>query len=128
MDKRVYVTKSGDFGTIVRSGGILGIKDSFAIVDDVGNRTFHTGKCDDFAYSTSGETPSGKVVDIPLDGIFMIKEHGQSSTLEQEYTKMSREQKDVFCESWSSMTSEERTNAIEEKRPTTRRSKRLSQT
>ena len=65
--KRVYVPSTKTFGTIVRTGGVLGLSASYAIVDDVGKRSVFVGKNVDFVYVDSSQTPGGEDVEIPPD-------------------------------------------------------------
>lgn len=65
--KRVYVPSTKTFGTIVRTGGVLGLSASYAIVDDVGKRSVFVGKNVDFVYVDSSQKPGGEDVEIPPD-------------------------------------------------------------
>lgn len=74
--RRVYVPSTGTFGTIVRQGGIFGLSESYAIVDDLGKKQVFVGNKIEFVNVDSSETLSGEKVDIPLDVVPTIqKEH-----------------------------------------------------
>ncbi len=124
--RRVYILKSGNFGNIVKSGGILGMKESYAAVDDTGSRIVFMGKSsDDFAYTDTGMTPSGDNVDIPRDGVSMIETDESmtrvmSNTLVKRYISMDKADRHSFCEKWEAMSSEEKRAISEGERPGTR--------
>lgn len=65
--KRVYVPSTKTFGTIVRQGGILGLTSSYAVVDDVGERSVFLGNNMEFVYVDSSQKPGGEAVKIPPD-------------------------------------------------------------
>lgn len=129
--RRIYIVKSGNFGNIIKSGGILGMKNSYAAIDDSGTRLVFMGKSTEFAYSDCGETPSGVKMDIPRDGVSMIVgdesvTRTMSTTLVNKYNGMSKEERQSFCESWENMTPEEKRGIFEDKRPKTRTNVRKS--
>lgn len=124
---RVYIMKSGNFGNIIKSGGILGMKDSYAAVDDSGSRFVFMGKSSsEFAYSDTGETPSGENVEIPRDGVSIITNdecvtRSMSTTLVKNYNHMDKDERNAFCDKWETMTREEKRSILEDKRPNTRK-------
>lgn len=62
MDKRVYEKSSGRFGTIVKSSGLLGLKNSVAVAFDDGGKGAFFGK------SLSGVVSvEDGCDDVPLD-------------------------------------------------------------
>ena len=74
--RRVYVPSTKTFGTVVRQGGILGLSESYAIVDDLGKKKVFVGNNIEFVYVDSSEKLSGEKVDIPQDVVPTIqKEH-----------------------------------------------------
>lgn len=74
--RRVYVPSTETFGTVVRQGGILGLSESYAVVDDLGNKKAFIGNNIEFVYVDSSEKLSGEKVDIPIDVVPTIqKEH-----------------------------------------------------
>jgi len=74
--RRVYVPSTKTFGTVVRQGGILGLSESYAIVDDLGNKKVFVGNKIEFVFVDSSEKLSGEKVDIPKDVVPTIqKEH-----------------------------------------------------
>ena len=72
--RRVYVPSTKTFGTVVRQGGILGLAESYAVVDDLGKKKAFVGNNIEFVYVDSSETLSGENVDIPEDVVPTIQE------------------------------------------------------
>lgn len=74
--RRVYIPSTQTFGTVVREGGILGLSESYAVVDDLGKKQVFVGNKIEFVYVDSSEKLSGEKVDIPQDIVPTIqKEH-----------------------------------------------------
>jgi len=116
--ERVYVRKTGKFANVVKTGGILGIKDSYATIDDFGERLAFIGKSSEFAYTSSGNTPSGENITIPEDGVSMILECGLCSkyntgVFASKYNSMTTEEKISFCENWQTLSDDDKTKLLE---------------
>ena len=102
QNKRVYHKESGKFGTIVKSQGILGLKDSIAIVFDDGTKKAYFGKGLNAVVCVSDDCN-----DIPIDIIAIWKnelkpEH--SSKLIKSYSELSDEDKDSVRTRWANAT------------------------
>ena len=115
--ERVYMRNSGNFGNIVKTGGILGIKDSYAALDDDGNKIVFMGKSSEFAFTKSGETPSGEKVDMPVDGLALITDCGlvgkvKTRTLAKTYGALDQEGKASFCDNWCKLSDEEKVKLL----------------
>lgn len=65
--RRVYVPSRKTFGYIVKEGGILGLKSSFAVVDDNGKRLLFVGDTPEFVYTDTSENTCGQKCDVPED-------------------------------------------------------------
>ena len=113
---RVYVPSSGHFGHIQKKGGILGIKDSFAVIDDTGKRSIYVGKClGDFTYCETKKTPLGDDCMVPHDGVTLIKkEFPTCGKFIKEYLKMTAEERQALCERWCNMSHAERKRVVDE--------------
>jgi len=115
--ERVYIRNSGNFANIVKTGGILGIKNSYAALDDDGNRLVFMGKSSEFAFTGTGETPSGEKVELPLDGFTLITEcglvgKGKTKALVKTYNALDQEGKASFCERWCKLSDDEKLKLI----------------
>lgn len=71
--RRVYVPSRKVFGSIVKSGGILGIPSSYAILDDTGKRLVFVGEKIEFVYVDSSSNVKGENVEIPPDVVTDIR-------------------------------------------------------
>lgn len=67
--RRVYVPSKQIFGTVVREGGILGLKTSYAVVDDLGKKMVFVGDDIEFVYVDSSEDLNGNKVEIPSEDV-----------------------------------------------------------
>jgi len=107
--ERIYIKKTGNFANVIKTGGILGIKNSYAALDDDGGRVVFMGKTTEFVFTSTGETPSGEKVDIPLDGMTLITECGlvsknKTKALVKTYHAMDPSSKISFCEEWCKLS------------------------
>ena len=121
--ERVYLPSTGSFGNIQKKGGILGIKESYAIIDDSGKRTIYAGKTTgDFVYTESKCTSRGDRMEIPMDGVTMIKKDfkgTQCSKFLAKYSSMSAEEKESLCKKWCEMSQEQKTCMVENRESVT---------
>ena len=106
---RVFVRKTGEFAYVIKSGGILGIKDSYAIVDEMGSKIVFMGKTSEFVFIDTGMCPSGEVVEIPEDGVSLIMDFTTATKAKRlafakKYNGMTLEQKKDFCNEWCSLS------------------------
>lgn len=113
---RVFVPSTGHFGHVQRKGGILGIKDSYAVIDDTGKRLIYTGKClGDFVYSETKKTPLGDEQEIPTDGITLFqKEFPGCGRFCAKYNKMTPSERQALCDKWSHMSMVEKKCVLDE--------------
>lgn len=139
--RRVYVPATKTFGTIVRQGGILGLRESYAIVDDVGSKTVFVGDKIDFVYVDTSTTLSGEKITIPPDVVPEVKKQyspPEATKLVTDLYKTSLDDREkacqqlkTACESISkpkkaSSKSKKTPPPYEDKRPVTRISRRKS--
>ena len=125
--RRVYVPSQDMFGNVVREGGILGLKNSFAIVDDTGKRLVFVDKNPEFVYVDTCEDPCGHKKDIPEDVVSIFREKlpkNDSSKMVHDYCKLSREERDKMYTDWNHhLKNNTVPEVVEDKRPVTRRKK-----
>lgn len=122
--RRVYMPTTKTFGTIVREGGILGLKTSYAIVDDLGKKTVFIGDKADFVYVDSSETVGGGKTEIPQDIVPILRKNftpteARKKTLD--FYNLCPEDREKECRHLLKCA-----DKPEEKRPATRKSKRSS--
>ena len=117
--RRVYVPSTKTFGTIVREGGILGLKASYAIVDDLGKKTVFIGDKVDFVYVDSADS------EIPQDIVPFLRENFTRTEVKkktQNFYNLGPEDREKECRNLLSCADDK----PEDKRPATRKSKRVS--
>lgn len=122
--RRVYVPSTKTFGTLVREGGILGLKTSYAIVDDLGKKTVFIGDKAEFVYVDSSETVAGGKTEIPQDIVPTLRKNfapteARKKTLE--FYNLGLEDREKECRNLLGCA-----DKPEDKRPATRKSKRSS--
>ena len=109
--ERVFVPKTGEFAYVIKTGGILGLKDSYAIVNETGAKSVFMGKTSDFVFVSSGMCPSGEKVDVPEDGVSLIMDFTNATkakrlSMVKKYNEMSYGEKKEFCGEWCSLSEE----------------------
>ena len=117
--RRVYVPSTKTFGTIVREGGILGLKASYAMVDDLGKKTVFIGDKVDFVYVDSADS------EIPQDIVPFLRENFTRTEVKkktQNFYNLGPEDREKECRNLLSCADDK----PEDKRPATRKSKRVS--
>lgn len=125
--RRVYVPSTKTFGTIVRQGGILGLKSSFAIVDDLGKKSMFLGDNIEFVYVDSSQTIKGTKVEIPQDVVPILRQKLTPTDARKKTVdlyNLSPEDRERECANILCTNNQE--NKPEDKRPVTRKSKRSS--
>ena len=70
---RVYVPQDRVFGTVVKHGGVLGIKDSYVVLEDGGRQKIFTGKSPDFVLADTKQKLCGTQMDVPDECILKCK-------------------------------------------------------
>ena len=132
--RRVYVPSRDMFGNVVRNGGILGLKSSFAVIDDTGKRLVFVDKNPEFVYVDTCEDVCGHKKDIPEDVVTIFRENltkNDASKMTHDYCKMSREERDKMYNDWKHCLNNPAApvpvpaEVVEDKRPVTRRQKSL---
>lgn len=101
--RRVYIPSKKTFGKIIRDGGILGLSNSFAILDDTGNRMVFMDKVPEFVYADTKQNVSGEAKEIPEDVVPMFKKnltHEKCTKMTEEYYKLSEEERKTVCMDW----------------------------
>lgn len=100
--RRVYVPSKKTFGTVVREGGILGLKTSYAVVDDLGKKMVFIGEDVEFVYVDSSEDFKGNKVEIPSEDVVPQIQKEYSPTEARKMTvdlyEMSPEERGKACE------------------------------
>ena len=109
--ERVFVPKTGEFAYVIKTGGILGLKDSYAIVNENGTKSVFMGKTSEFVFVSSGMCPSGEKVDVPEDGVSLIMDFkgatkAKRNSMVKKYNGMSCKEKKEFCGEWCSLSEE----------------------
>ena len=128
--RRVYVPSTETFGTVVRQGGILGLAESYAVVDDLGNKRAFVGNNIEFVYVDSSEKLSGEKVDIPQDVVPTIqKQHtpaeARKMTLDL-YKLCPDERREACAEIMKSAKTCRKTSVKKAKKTSTRKSRKKS--
>lgn len=126
--RRVYVPSTKTFGNIVRRGGILGLKESYALIDDLGKRVVYMGKPPEFVYVDTGKTVDGIEKSIPEDIVHCIREKlpaGEAAKKTKEFYQTPESDREEFCKK---VLSGEKKNVTEDKRPSTRSSRKKKYT
>lgn len=134
--ERVYVPSTNTFGTIFKEGGILGIKNSYSVIDDAGRRQIFVGKSlDNIVFVKDCKNGLGcEFPNLPIDGVEKIKQNenltkNECSELVQKYVSSCSEQKSIILEDvMNSNGKNVEPIPVEKKKKTriTRRSKRSS--
>lgn len=104
--KRAYETTTGKFGTIVKSSGILGLKNTIAIVFDDGAKKAFFGKSLDSVVCVSDDCD-----DIPVDLVHVWKSSlkaDQSTDLIKAFVQLNTEEQDAVRTRWVSTTKRSR--------------------
>lgn len=116
---RVYVPSTTCFGNIVKKGAILGVKDSFAVVDDTGRKSIYIGKNKGhFIYTESCCNCLGEHChDVPMDGYQMIKsEYPRCTKFFTTYYDMTLEERNSLCSKWATMTKSQKDAIVKSKK------------
>ena len=101
--RRVYIPSKTTFGKIIRDGGILGLKNSFAIQDDIGNKIVYVEEVPEFVYADTSKNVSGDDFTIPNDVVPLFQENlscDQYTKMTCDYYKLSMEEREKVCEEW----------------------------
>lgn len=84
MSDRVFIPSTNSFGSISKSGGILGLENSYRVVDDSGKRIVFVGKAlENVVIVKDKKTGGGSVYEnIPKDGVLEIRNNKKLSLAE----------------------------------------------
>lgn len=134
--ERVYIPSKNAFGTIFKEGGIMGIKNSYSVIDDVGRRQIFVGKAlDNIVFVKDCKNGLGcDFPNLPVDGVELIRQNekltkNECFELVQKYVTCSyEEQKMILEDVLKSGGKNVEPIPVDKKRKTriTRRSKRSS--
>lgn len=109
MDKRAYEAASGRFGTVVKSSGILGLKDCMAVVFDDGTKgAFFGRRCSGVVCVGDGDDCG----DIPVDLVGVWKselKEEQSASLVKAFLSLDADGQEDVRKRWASTTKRSRT-------------------
>lgn len=110
--KNVYLPETKNHGYLVRRGGIFGLKDSYAVMDDSGKNTIYTGKSTNIVLCDTNTTMGGKTVDtVSPDAVSSFKKYlprEQFVKMKKIYLNMDHEKCQSIFEQWASSTDEEK--------------------
>ena len=115
---RVYIPGTTRFGNIVKKGAILGVKDSYAIIDDTGKRHIFIGKnkCQ-FVLTESGCNCLGNSVSCPVDGYTIIKsEYPRCTKFFTTYYDMTLDERNTLMSNWETMTKDQKDAIVKSKK------------
>lgn len=121
--RRVYIPSKKTFGNVMKTGGILGIKSSFAVVDDTGNKLVYTMKVPEFIYVDTSEDVSGEKHDIPVDIVPIFREKlplDKAINMTDKFYRMSNGDREKTCTDWMDCGNSH-PGIVEEKRPVSRK-------
>lgn len=107
MDNRAYEVATGRFGTVVKSAGILGIKDCVAVAFDDGSKGAFFGKKCSGVVCVSDDCDG-----VPVDLVAVWKnelKQEQSSTLTKAFLALDAEGQQDVRKRWASTTKRSRT-------------------
>lgn len=107
MDKRVFEEATGKFGTVVKSSGILGLKDCKAVVFDDGTKGAYFGKkCNEVVCVAD----AGDTVPVDLVGVWRNElDPKKAATLVEGYLALDADGKADVLKRWESTTKRSRT-------------------
>lgn len=125
--RRVYIPSIGTFGSVVKEGGILGLSNSFAIIDDTGKKMVFVEDTPEFVYVDTKEDVSGNKVSIPDDVVPLFRKNlGQieAGKMTKQFYEMKEQDRQVMCKEWMSCEGRPVSkHVVEDKRPLTRKKK-----
>jgi len=115
---RVYIPVSTCFGNIIKKGSILGVKESYAVLDDTGKRSIYIGKnkCQ-FVYTETSRNCLGEEVSCPTDAYTIIKsEYPRCTKFFSKFYDMTLDERNALIESWPNLTKTKKDAIVKSKK------------